>query len=327
MSTDTATTTAGTPASSSETTAAASTAGQTTDQTQAGSAATSADGGGQTGQTEVKTDDTPWQDRLAGDLATDPLFRTYKTVDELAKAHQHLTKLKGATAAELLKIPSKTQSEAPDDWAPIYKALGVPDDPKDYKIELAPEAAADTPELANILRDLGGKAHLSHDAMGVVVETLNELGKKAGEAEAAEKAALKTETTAALDKEWGAAREANDRAIGKLIRDANGGQLDDAAMADLSDQLASNLTLLRALGYAVSKMAEPEAPEGGGRETGAPKAMTPKQATAALNAFHADPEKMKALQTKGHPMHAAALAERAALLAQQRGEARPDQPS
>jgi hypothetical protein len=248
-------------------------------------------------------------------------------VDELAKAHQHLTKLKGATAAELLKIPSKPPSEAPDDWAPIHKALGVPDDPKDYKIELAPEAAADTPELANILRELGGKAKLTPDAMGVVVETLNTLGQKAAEAEAAEVKALKAETTAALDKEWGAAREANDRAIGKLIRDANGGQLDDAAMADLSDQLASNLTLLRALGYAVSKMAEPEAPEGAGREAGAPKAMTPKQATAALNAFHADPEKMKALQTKGHPMHAAALAERAALLAQQRGEARPDQPS
>ncbi len=274
-----------------------------------------------------KSDDPPWQDGLAGDLATDPLFRSYKTVDDLAKAHAHLTKLKGATAAELLKIPNKPQAEAPDDWAPIHKALGVPDDPKDYKIELAPEAAADTPELANILRELGGKAKLTPEAMGTVVETLNALSKKAEEAEVAERAALAKETNEALTKEWGAAFEGNKRAIGKLMRDANGGQLDEAALADLEDKLASNLTLSRVLAYAVSKMAEPEAPEGAGKETGAPKAMTPTQATAALNAFHADPEKMAALQNRNHPQHKAVLAERSNILAQQRGETRPDQPA
>jgi hypothetical protein len=70
------------------------------------------------------------------------------------KAHLNLYKQRGVPAEKLLTIPDKPQDQAPDDWAPIHKALGVPDDPKDYKIELAPEAAADTPELANILREL-----------------------------------------------------------------------------------------------------------------------------------------------------------------------------
>lgn len=324
MNTATDTTTAATQASSSGTTdqTQGSTAGQTTDQTAstqtgATSAADTTTGGAAA--------DTPWQDSLEGDLATNPLFRAYKTPSDLAKAHAHLTALKGATAAELLKIPSKPQDQAPDDWAPIHKALGVPDDPKDYKIELAPEAAADTPELANILRELGGKAKFTPQAMDAVIETLNDLGKKAAEAEATQKAEALKATDETLRKEWGAAYDGNKRAIGKLIRDALGGQIDDAAADDLAADLGSNTTLSRVLAHAIGKMAEPEAPEGAGREAGAAKAMTPKEATAALNAFHGDSEKMAALQNRNHPQHKAVLAERAGILAMQRGEKRPDQ--
>lgn len=328
MNTATDTTAAANQASSSATTdqasqatGAASTAAQTTDQTASKQTdATSAtDAGG------AAAADAPWQDSLEGDLATNPLFRAYKTPSDLAKAHAHLTALKGATAAELLKIPSKPQDQAPDDWAPIHKALGVPDDPKDYKIELAPEAVADTPELANILRELGGKAKFQPGQMAAVIETLNNLGKKADEAKVAQLAAQTKEVTDTLNKEWGAAAEGNRRAIGKLIRDANGGHLDEAALADLDDDLASNLTISRAFAYAIGKMAEPEAPEGAGREAGGAKQMTPAAATAALNAFHGDADKMAALQNRNHPQHKAVLAERAGILAMQRGEKRPDQ--
>lgn len=241
------------------------------------------------------------------------------------KAHLNLYKQRGVPAEKLLTIPDKPQGEAPDDWAPIHKALGVPDDPKDYKIELAPEAAADTPELANILRELGGKAKFTPQAMDAVISTLNDLGKKAAEAEAAALTAQTKEVTDTLTKEWGAAAEGNKRAIGKLIRDANGGQLDEAALADLEGSLASNLTLSRAFAYAIGKMAEPEAPEGGGRETGAPKAMTPAAATAAISALYGDKEKMAALNDKNHPQHGAIFKERQQLLAWQNASSqRPD---
>lgn len=262
---------------------------------------------------------------MPDDLKTHPLFRGYKTPDEAMKAHLNLYKQRGVPAEKLLTIPDKPQDQAPDDWAPIHKALGVPDDPKDYKIDLAPEAAADTPELANILRELGGKAKFTPQAMNAVIETLNDLGKKAAEAETAQLAAQTKEVSDTLTKEWGAAAEGNKRAIGKLIRDALGGQVDEAAMLDLETSLGSNLTLSRVLAHAVGKMAEPEAPEGGGREGGGAKQMTPAAATAALNAFHGDPEKMAALQNRNHPQHKAVLAERAGILAMQRGEKRPDQ--
>jgi hypothetical protein len=245
-------------------------------------------------------------------------------VGELAKAHAHLTKLKGATAAELLKIPAKPQDQAPEDWAPIHKALGVPDDPKDYPITLAAEAAADTPELEGILRELGGKARFQPAQMAAVVETLNQLGVKAAEAEVKALEAESKTVAETLNKEWGAAAEGNRRAIGKLILDANGGKLDEAAKADLETKIGSNATISRILAYAIGKMAEPGAPEGGGGQALQTAQMTPAAATAALNAFFADGEKVKALNTKGHPQHAAVLAERNILLAQQRGEKRPD---
>jgi len=269
--------------------------------------------------------DAPWQDGLDGDLKTDPLFRTYKSVDDLAKAHKHLTALKGASAAELLKIPSKPQDADPDAWAPIHKALGVPDDPKDYKIELAAEAAADTPELANVLRELGGKARFQPAQMNAVIETLNELGQKAAKAEADQLNASTAATDGELRREWGAAYEANKRGIGKLMRDALGGQIDEAAAADLETSLGSNLTLSRVLAHAISKMAEPETPEGANAATEGARPLTPAAATSALNAFYADPEKVAALNTRGHPQHDAVVKERAALLAQQNAGKRPDQ--
>lgn len=270
-----------------------------------------------------KPADTPWQDSLPKALAEDPLFRGYKTVDDLAQAHQHLTKLKGAPANELLRIPSKPQDQAPEDWKPIYAVLGVPSDVKDYKIALAAEAATDAPALEGVLRELGGKANLNQAGMNVVVETLNQLGKTAAEAEAAALAASTKETTETLTKEWGAAAEGNKRAIGKLIRDAMGGQIDEQAAADLETSLASNLTLSRVLAHAIGKMAEPESP-GGGNPVPETKQLTPTAATAALNAFYADPEKTKALNDRNHVQHKAVLAERAGLLAQQNGEKRPD---
>lgn len=331
MSTDTGTTaTDGTQTSTGGTTTAAataSTAGSTSTQG-AGTSATG-DGGAQTGDQTTAgaaqtASDTPWQDGLAGDLKTDPLFRGYKTVDDLAKAHAHLTKLKGATANELLKIPAKPQDQAPDDWAPIHKALGVPDDPKDYKIELAPEAAADAPELANVLRELGGKAKFQPAQMAAVIETLNTLGQKAAAAEAAELEAETRTVTETLNKEWGAAAEGNRRGIGKLIRDALGGQIDEAAQADLESKLGSNLTLSRVLAHAIGKMAEPEGPEGGAA-TPSTRQLTPTAAQAAVNALYGDAEKMKALNNRSHPQHKAVLEERRHLLAQARGEKRPDQ--
>ncbi|WP_312145251.1 hypothetical protein [Brevundimonas sp.] len=324
-------TTAGATQSSGGTTAATAT-GQTegsASTTQGAATSAAADAAGQTGAAGTTDgaaqtgDEAPWQDGLAGDLKTNPLFRTYKTVDDLAKAHDHLTKLKGATAAELLKIPAKPQDQAPEDWAPIHKALGVPEDPKDYKITLAPEAAADAPALEGVLRELGGKAKFQPAQMAAVIETLNTLGQQAEAAEVAAREAETRTVTDTLNKEWGAAAEGNRRAIGKLMRDALGGQIDEAAQADLERTVGANLTLSRILAHAIGKMAEPEGPEGGSAAPAA-RQLSPAGAQAALNALQGDAEKMKALNDRGHPQHKAVLEERRHLLAQARGEKRPD---
>lgn len=264
-------------------------------------------------------------------------------MDELAKAHAHLTKLKGAKANELLKIPAKPRDQDPDAWAAVDAVRGVPADPKDYQIELAPEAAADAPELVGVLRELGGKAKLDPGQMAAVVETLNGLGVKAAEAEATALNAETAATTETLNKEWGAQADGNRRGIGKLIREALDASLAndpamkdpaakaaaiEAAQADLETKLGSNLTLSRVLAHALGKMAEPENPEGEAQRAATNKPLTPAAATAALNAFQADAEKVKALNDKKHPQHDAVLAERRALLAQQRGDhIRPDQPN
>ena len=315
MNTATETSTTQTQQSGSET--QTTTAGQSTQTAGSTSGQTATDQTAST-TTTTTTTETPWQDSLPDGLKTDPLFRLYKSPEEAMKAHAALYKVRGIPAERLLTVPDKPADQSPDDWAPIHKALGVPDDPKDYKIELAPEAADDAAGLSDILRDLGGKAKLQPAQMDAIIGTLNELGKQAVEQEQAQLKAGGEAITAELKKEWGAAYEGNRRAIGKLLRDGAGGQLDEAALVGLETQLGNNKLLLNVLAYAVSKMAEPEAPEG---STATKAALTPAGATAALNAFNANPEKVNAMRDKNHPQHAAVLQERASLLAQQRGAA------
>lgn len=291
---------------------------------QKGGKAVDTKGGDQTGADQKGGEAPPWQDSLPKELAENPLFRNYKTVDEAMKAHAHLYKARGVPAERLLILPDKPQDQAPEDWAALHKALGVPEDPKDYKIELAPEAAADTPELEGVLRELGQKARFQPAQMAAIIETLNSMGAKAAELEARAVEAEAKETAAELDREWGAAAEGNRRAIGKLLLDANGGKLDEAALADLSAKVGNSPAVARALAYAAKQMAEPGNPEGGGGGGQPGRQMTPAEATASLNAFYADKDKVAALNDKRNPQHDAALKERAQLLAWQRGEQRPD---
>lgn len=237
----------------------------------------------------------------------------------------------------MLKIPAKPQDQDPEAWKPLHKALGVPEKAEDYEIKLAPEAATDGPALEGALREFGIKANLQKGQMSAAIEFLNDLGVKAAQAEKDELATATKETTETLNKEWGAAAEGNRRAIGKLIREASeaavAGITDpaakaealDQAEADLSSSLASNLTLSRVLAHAIGKMAEPENP-GGGNPLPETKQLTPTAATAALNAFQADKDKMAALHDRNNPQHKAVLEERRILLAQQNGEKRPDAP-
>lgn len=343
---DTTTTTSPAPGAAADTTTAASTEGQTTSPTDAQGAAGEAKAGEVKGGDGKKADakgadgkpgdakggdgkagdPPPWQDSLPKDLAENPLFRNYKTVEDALKAHLHLYKARGVPAERLLVIPDKPQDQAPEDWAALHKALGVPDDPKGYDIKLAPEAAADAPELEGVLRDLGAKAKLQPSQMAAIIDTLNSMGVQAAEAEAKALEKEAQATTAELDREWGAAAEGNRRAIGKLLVDANGGKLDEAALADLTSKIGNSPAVARALAYAAQKMAEPGAPEGqgGGGQT---RQMTPAEATASLNVFYADKDKVAALNDRKHPQHGAVLQERAQLLAWQRGEKRPDQAS
>lgn len=316
MTTDTETTT------TTETPASSSTTADTT--TPADKSATSQNSDGKTTETPggETTTETPWQDSLPDDMKTDPHLRRYKTVPELAKAFREQVKRQGVPPERQLVIPTKPASEAPDDWKPIHAALGVPDDPSGYKIELDPAAAADAPALADKLREWGVKNNVQAAQMQGTIDLLNELGKEAEAAETAAAEAAAVETEKALKEAWGGKFDTYKREIGKTIVDAakaNGIEADDAVAA-LEAEVGNNTVLARVFAHMLDRMAEPGAPEGEGGRTVSDRGMTPAQAQSAIDALHADAEKMKALNDAKHPQHKAVLAERARLFELRRGE-------
>lgn len=265
-----------------------------------------------------------WHDALPDGIKTDPHIRAFADVGALAKAHQELIKLKGAGPDRLLMVPDKPLTEAPEAWAKVLSALGVPTDAADYKIELAPGAAEDAPALEAALRDFGGKARLSQDQMIQAVGLLNQLGEKAAEADRLARAKAVEDTTAALRTEFGAAFDPLRKQLGRAILDANGGTVTPDLAAQLDAEIGSNPAVARTLMHLLNRMNEPQGLPGAG--AGAASAagadtqpMTPAAAQAALNALYADKDKSAALMDRRHPQHDAVLAERERLLAWKNG--------
>lgn len=85
-----------------------------------------------------------WMAQLEGDLKGDKSLTRYRTVSELGKAHRELERKLSAAVV----LPGK--DAAKEEWDKVWKALGRPENSKDYKLESAEneEAAAEFRELS-----------------------------------------------------------------------------------------------------------------------------------------------------------------------------------
>lgn len=288
--------------SSSTTTSASTDAGKgQTDASAGGGAAAKAGGAKGDGG---KAAETPFYESFTdAKLKESPVVLRHKTVEDLARSLTAAESKLGVPADQLIRKPTK-----PEEYPDVYRALGAPEKPEDYKIGL-PDKATDADRA---LADRFGKAMFEKgpfppDFVKAAVDFINgETLASDAELEAAQ-TQRKTEGEAFLKKELGAAYDPEMKAVGKLLADLGGEEL--AKELDASG-LGDNPRLLLALHKVVEKLGEPGDLKGGNAGTGGSAPMTPGQAKAARITLENDPVKGPALRDSGHAMHKAVVDER-----------------
>lgn len=71
-------------------------------------------------------------DSLPEDLRAEPSLKNFSDPAALAKSYVHAQRMIGAD-----KIPLPGKSATDDEWRAVYKRLGAPDDPQEYKVEFS----------------------------------------------------------------------------------------------------------------------------------------------------------------------------------------------
>lgn len=251
-----------------------------------------------------------WHADLPDDLKSQVNVTRHKSLTDAVQALVAAEKRLGVPADQLLRVPTK-----PDDkeaYGAIYKALGAPETPDGYKLDLTGASDDDkavATEFAKAMHEQGPfpPAFLQAATAWYLGETA-----KAAETQAAEDTAAATAAETALKGEWGAAYDTTVKEIGKLVTDLGGQALADEL--DLNNKIGNSPELAKFLKKIIDSRAESGPLNPGNPDTGA-RPLTPGEAKFARAALEGDPVKGRALRDGTHPQHAAVVAERNKYLA------------
>lgn len=249
-----------------------------------------------------------WEGFKDEGLKKSPVILRHKTVEDLARSLDHAEKRLGVPADQLIRKPSKPE-EMPD----VYRALGAPETPEGYKIDL-PENASDEDKeaVASFAKHMHEKGPFPPDFVAAAVEWNNQQAEAATAALQQAQDAARTEGEAYLKKHLGASYDPDLTAVGKLLVDSKIEGLKEELDAS---GLGNSPRLIRFLHEQLVARAEPGELEGRNSGTGSGREFTPGEAKAQLAALNADPVKGIALRDRNHAMHRSVVKERDRLAA------------
>lgn len=116
--------------------------------------------------------ETPWYGNIEdAEIRGYAEMKGWKSPADALKSYRELESLKGVPADRLLKLPDKTTAK-PEDWNPVYKALGTPDKPEDYALAVE----GDKPEFVAAASQAMLDAHLTKDQATAMAKWFREQG-------------------------------------------------------------------------------------------------------------------------------------------------------
>jgi hypothetical protein len=238
--------------------------------------------------------ETNFKDLIPESFKEEKALDNFNNMEDFVKSYLHAQKLVGA---DKIPVPNKHSTE--EDWHEVFKRLGAPETPEDYKYNLK-----DVELDQNQVQEFNKEAHklglLPRQAESLI-KFYNEMNSNnaASQEEAAAQAQLQTETE--LKKEYGPQFSKRlDQAKKLAVNSLGSDFLENTYLKDGS-RLGDNIKVIKAFSDLADKLSEDEIIKGDGSEY-----MTAKDIEKEINELT---QEGSAYWIKTHPNHNKAVQE------------------
>ena len=242
----------------------------------------------------VENQETNFKDLIPEGFKEEKALDNFNNMEDFVKSYLHAQKLVGAD-----KIPVPNKHSTDEDWNEVFKRLGAPETPEDYKYNLK-----DVELDQNQVQEFNKEAHklglLPRQAESLI-KFYNEMNSNnaASQEEAAAQAQLVTETE--LKKEFGPQFNKRLDQAKKLAVNSLGSEFLEKTYLKDGSRLGDNIKVIKAFSELADKLSEDEIIKGDGSEY-----MTAKDIEKEINELT---QEGSAYWSKTHPNHNKAVQE------------------
>jgi len=238
--------------------------------------------------------ETNFKDLIPEGFKEEKALDNFNNMEDFVKSYLHAQKLVGA---DKIPVPNKHATE--EDWNEVFKKLGAPESPEDYKYDLK-DQELDSQQVSEFNKAAHKLGLLPKQAEGLI-KFYNEMNgnNAASEEEAAAQAQLQTETE--LKKEYGPQfAKRLDQAKKLAVNSLGSDFLENTYLKDGS-RLGDNIKVIKAFSDLADKLSEDEIIKGDGSDY-----MTAKDIEKEINELT---QEGSAYWIKTHPNHNKAVQE------------------
>ena len=232
--------------------------------------------------------ETNFKDLIPESFKEDKSLNNFNNMEDLLKSYKHAQSLVGA---DKIPVPNKHATE--EDWNEVFKRLGAPEKPEDYKYDFK-DQEMDSQQVSEFNKTAHKLGLLPKQAEGLI-KYYNEMNGNIAEnqEDQAAKSQLATETE--LKKEFGPQFSKRlDQAKKLAVNSLGSDFLENTYLKDGS-RLGDNLNVIKAFSQLADKLSEDEIIKGDGSEY-----MTAKDLEKEINELT---QEGSAYWSKTHPNH------------------------
>ena len=236
----------------------------------------------------VSNQEINFKDLIPESFKEDKSLNNFNNMEDLLKSYKHAQSLVGA---DKIPVPNKHATE--EDWNEVFKRLGAPEKPEDYKYDFK-DQEMDSQQVSEFNKTAHKLGLLPKQAEGLI-KYYNEMNGNIAEnqEDQAAKSQLVTETE--LKKEFGPQFSKRlDQAKKLAVNSLGSDFLENTYLKDGS-RLGDNLSVIKAFSQLADKLSEDEIIKGDGSEY-----MTAKDLEKEINELT---QEGSAYWSKTHPNH------------------------
>jgi len=242
----------------------------------------------------VNNQETNFKNLIPEEFKEDKSLSNFNNMEDLLKSYKHAQSLVGA---DKIPVPNKHATE--EDWNEVFKKLGAPESPDDYKYDIK-DQELDSKQVSEFNKTAHQLGLLPKQAEGLI-KFYNEMNGNmaATEEDAAAQGQLATETE--LKKEFGPQYAKRLDQAKRLAVNSLGSEFLENTFLKDGSRLGDNLNVIKAFSELANKLSEDEIIKGDGSEY-----MTAKDLEKEINELT---QEGSAYWSKTHPNHNKAVQE------------------